>query len=238
MAEAPIVQQQLEEPNCTVYIRNLNEKIKIPALKKSLEEIFSKYGTVLEIIAHKNIWMRGQAFIVFDRLESASVAIKNVQGYPLQDKPMILNFARQASEASLKRKYGEESEEFKSHQAQRKADKEIKQAARPQHESSEKKKKLWPSQQQPSQPTNKIADEYLPPNNLLFVTSLPDSATQEVLTAIFGRFTGFVEVRMVPGREGIAFVEYDDLAQAALAKEHTGGMTLEGRPIQITYARQ
>lgn len=85
-----------------------------------------------------------------------------------------------------------------------------------------------------------VPDEYLPPNKILFVRNLPDDYDVEGLTAIFGRFEGFKEVRLVPGRKGIAFVEYETEAGAISAKENTAGITLgdENKAIRVTYQRQ
>ena len=85
-----------------------------------------------------------------------------------------------------------------------------------------------------------IPDEYLPPNKILFVQNLPEEYEIEALTSIFGRFEGFREVRMVPGRRGIAFVEYDAETGAISAKENTAGMALGdgGQIIKVTYQRQ
>lgn len=83
-----------------------------------------------------------------------------------------------------------------------------------------------------------IPDEYLPPNKILFLQNIPEDYTVEGLTAIFGRFPGFKEVRPVPGRKGIAFVEYDAEPGAVSAKESTSGMTLGDRIVKVTYQRQ
>ena len=84
-----------------------------------------------------------------------------------------------------------------------------------------------------------IPDEYLPPNKILFVQNVPDEYDIEALTAIFGRFEGFREVRLVPGRRGIAFVEYETDAGSISAKENTAGMALgDGQVIKVTYQRQ
>lgn len=89
-------------------------------------------------------------------------------------------------------------------------------------------------------PAAVVPDEYLPPNKILFVQNLPDDYDVEALTAIFGRFEGFREVRLVPGRRGIAFVEYDSEAGAITAKENTAGMALKGgeKTMKVTYQRQ
>lgn len=84
-----------------------------------------------------------------------------------------------------------------------------------------------------------IPDEYLPPNRILFLRDLPETVDQESLAAIFGRFEGFREARTVPGRKGIAFVEYESETGAISAKEATAGMSLgDGKPIRVTFQRQ
>jgi len=85
-----------------------------------------------------------------------------------------------------------------------------------------------------------VPDEYLPPNKILFVQNLPDDYDVDELTDVFGRFEGFREVRLVPGRKNIAFVEYDAEPGAITAKENTAGTTLgdSGRPMKVTYQRQ
>jgi RNA recognition motif-containing protein len=85
-----------------------------------------------------------------------------------------------------------------------------------------------------------IPDEYLPPNKTLFVRDIPDDYDVENLSALFGRFEGFREVRLVPGRRGIAFVEYDAEAGAISAKERMANMPLgdTNQPIKVTFQRQ
>jgi U2 small nuclear ribonucleoprotein B'' len=48
------------QPNHTLYINNINEKIKKNVLKKLLYMLFSQYGKVVQIVACKGINMRGQ----------------------------------------------------------------------------------------------------------------------------------------------------------------------------------
>jgi hypothetical protein len=89
-------------------------------------------------------------------------------------------------------------------------------------------------------PATVVPDEYLPPNRILFVQNLPDDFDKDALTGIFSRFEGFREVRTVPGRSGIAFVEYDAEAGAITAKENTAGMPLKNgeKIMKVTYQRQ
>lgn len=83
-----------------------------------------------------------------------------------------------------------------------------------------------------------IPDEFLPPNKILFLQNVPDGYDVEGLTAIFGRYDGFREIRLVPGRRGIAFVEYETEQGAIIAKNKTAGMMLKDMVLQVTYQRQ
>ncbi|KAE8358419.1 tubulin folding cofactor D C terminal-domain-containing protein [Aspergillus caelatus] len=235
-----------------LHVRNLEERVKVDQLKEALQEIFSEYGNIIDIVAKTNLKAKGQAFIVFDSVESASNAIDEINGFELFDKPMVLDFAKTRSDATVLREGGED--ELEIHKRRRLAEKERKQA----HEALEAQKKLKrppgaPESTRPAKtakgaglkPTSGataavIPDEYLPPNKILFLRDLPDTADQESLTAVFGRFEGFQEVRLVPGRKGIAFVEYENESGAISAKEATSGMPMGegGKPIRVTYQRQ
>ncbi|POS84464.1 RNA recognition domain-containing protein, partial [Erysiphe pulchra] len=245
-------------PNATVYVRNLEERIKPPQLREALEELFSEYGTIIDIVAKTNLKAKGQAFIVFDSVESATKAIEEVQGFELFDKPMQLAYARTRSDATVKREKGD-GDEFESHKRRRLAEKDKKRAA----EAAEEQKRIKragatagvvpDATVRPIKATRGaglkstnasaaavIPDEYLPPNKILFVQNLPDEYEIDALTAIFGRFEKFKEVRLVPGRKGIAFIEYETETGAISAKENTAGMALgDGTQLmKVTYQRQ
>ncbi|KAI5305300.1 hypothetical protein KEM56_004786 [Ascosphaera pollenicola] len=241
-------------PNNTVYVRNLEERMKIEELKESLQGIFEEFGTIVQIIAKTNLRAKGQAFIVFDNVESAAKAIDEVNDFDLFEKPMILDFARTKSDAIVLKEAGET--ELEEHKRRRQADKERRQA-----EAQKRLKRPAPTatpevaglagrpakasrgaglKNTSATATSVIPDEYLPPNKILFLREIPDSMDQDSLTALFSQFPGFQEVRMVPGRKGIAFVEYDTDAQATTAKEATSTVPVGegGRFMRITYQRQ
>lgn len=58
-------------------------------LKKSLYAIFSQFGQILDIVALKTLKMRGQAFVIFKEINSATKALQSMQGFPFYDKPMV-----------------------------------------------------------------------------------------------------------------------------------------------------
>lgn len=258
----------------------MEERIKVDKLKEALEEIFAEFGNVVEIVAKTNLKAKGQAFIVYDTVEAATRAIDEVNGFDLFDKPMVLDYAKSRSDATVLREAG--SDELEAHKRRRLAEKgmrwcpscldgilqanergdanehsstERKQA----HDALEAQKKLKrpavaaADAARPPKTTKGaglkpssgaaaavIPDEYLPPNKILFVRELADDVTQEGLEAVFGHFEGFQEVRTVPGRAGIAFIEYETEAGAINAKEATSGMAMgeQNKPIRVTFQRQ
>lgn len=58
-------------------------------LKRSLYCLFSQYGRILDVVALKTSRLRGQAWIVFDEITAASSALRQMQGFPFYDKPMV-----------------------------------------------------------------------------------------------------------------------------------------------------
>jgi len=243
-------------PSSTVYVKNLEERIKVDQLKEALTEIFSEYGNIIDLVAKKNLKAKGQAFVVFENPDDAAKAIEEINGFELFDKPMQLDFARTRSDATVLKQEGEPGlEKWK---RARLAEKERKQALEATQQKlkrpapiagaveatglSARPAKAVKGAGLKSSGANAAAivpDEYLPPNKILFIRDLPDSYDADGLSRIFSRFEGFKEVRMVPGRKGIAFVEYEAEAGAISAKEATAGMQLgdEGKGIRVTYQR-
>ena len=58
-------------------------------MKQQLGILFSKYGTIKDIMCLSSLKRRGQAFIIFEDVESASRAINDLQGAMLNQKPMV-----------------------------------------------------------------------------------------------------------------------------------------------------
>ena len=76
-------------PNQTVYINNLNEKVKTARLKKSLHAVFSQFGCVMGIVVSRANGLRGQAWVAFEDVTAATNALRQMQGFPFYDKPMV-----------------------------------------------------------------------------------------------------------------------------------------------------
>lgn len=236
-------------PISTVYVQNLEERVKLETLLEALKILFSEYGAVVDIVAKKRLRARGQAFIVFDRPEDAENAMSNMQGFQLFGKPMKTAMARTSSDKSVQMKGT--NDDFAMHKKHRQEEKVKRQALedadgqerlRGQTRGSEKRigrtTKAAGVKSTNGMTSTVIPDEYLPPNKILFLQNVPDEYDVDALTALFGRFEGLIEVRVVPTRRGIAFVEYEAESGAIAAKESISGMTLGDKVIKVTYQRQ
>lgn len=59
-----------------------------------------------------------------------------------------------------------------------------------------------------------------------------------MLAMLFRQYAGFAEVRMVPGKTGIAFVEFGDEAQATVAKDGLQGFKITNeKPMKVSFAK-
>lgn len=94
----------------TLYIQNLNDRVKLPCelytvhllsscslfvidMKATLNNLFRHYGKVIDVVAHRNVRMRGQAFVSFPDAEIAQKAMREVKGFPLYGKPLVGSLA-------------------------------------------------------------------------------------------------------------------------------------------------
>jgi U2 small nuclear ribonucleoprotein B'' len=87
----------MEDPNQTLYINNLNDKVNKFELKRLLYHLLCTYGQILEIRNSKSKVLRGQAFVVFEEVRSAVNAKRDLNGMSLLGKQMRIDFARTKS---------------------------------------------------------------------------------------------------------------------------------------------
>lgn len=100
--------------------------------------------------------------------------------------------------------------------------------------SSEKKKKVPGAPESGANPT---AEQ--PPNQILFLTNLPEETNEMMLSMLFNQFPGFKEVRLVPNRHDIAFVEFATELQSSAAKEALQGFKITPtHAMKITFAKK
>lgn len=282
-------------PNNTIYINNLNEKIKKDELKKSLYAIFSQFGQILDILVSRNLKMRGQAFVIFKEVSSATNALRSMQGFPFYDKPMRIQYSKSDSDIIAKVK-GTFVERDRKRQEKRKVKGQevaaaaaaaaaakkavpgapggpglpgqipgmqnipgMNQAPRMMHMGGQAPYMHHPGmmpppgmgpgqippggmphgQMMPGQMAPMLPISENPPNHILFLTNLPEETNELMLSMLFNQFPGFKEVRLVPGRHDIAFVEFDNEVQAGAARESLQGFKItQSNSMKISFAKK
>ncbi|KAK3101807.1 hypothetical protein FSP39_006504 [Pinctada imbricata] len=236
-------------PNQTIYINNLNEKVKKDELKKSLYAIFSQFGQILDIVAMKTLKMRGQAFVIFKDINSATNALRSMQGFPFYEKPMRIQYSKKDSDiiAKMKGTFVERPKKPREHEPEVKKKKKgqqrqaAQQAQREQARVAEQAAQRAPdvAAPAPSQPSGPTAIPEQPPNQILFLTNLPEETNEMMLSMLFNQFPGFKEVRLVPGRHDIAFVEFENEVQSGAAKDALQGFKITpSNAMKISFAKK
>lgn len=101
--------------NSTLYVKNLNEKIKTEELKMNLFILFHQFGDVLDVHVSTRNQMRGQAFVVFKQFSQCQTALQYLQDFHFFGKPLKIELAR---ETSIAKKISDGSFDYKSHKIQ------------------------------------------------------------------------------------------------------------------------
>ncbi|KAJ3190212.1 hypothetical protein HDU85_000503 [Gaertneriomyces sp. JEL0708] len=232
-------------PSPTLYIRNLDEKIHKQELRKALYYLFSNHGRVMDVVAQKTMKMRGQAHIVFEDIPSATAAMRSLQGFPLFEKPMTIQYARSTSSATKIAQGLAPSVDL----AQPNRPPQNQPGAIPQLPTSQKRswedgsesdsKRARIEETTSAQAEPEIEEEAPnPPSPLLFISNLPLGVSEEMLSMLFQQYAGFKEVRLVSGKPGIGFVEYETDVQAETAKSVLNGFKLTPtHPMKVEFAK-
>ncbi|KAG8063730.1 hypothetical protein GUJ93_ZPchr0003g17675 [Zizania palustris] len=200
-------------PNQTVYLRNLNEKVKKEELKRSLYALCSQYGRILDVVALKTPKLRGQAWRVQYAKTQSDCLAKEDGSYAPKEKRK-----KQEEKAAEKKRRAEEAQHPGPDAAAGQSNGTGYQASR-----------LGKTSQEPP----------APPNNILFIQNLPAETTSMMLQILFQQYPGFREVRMIEAKPGIAFVEYEDDSQSMVAMQALQGFKITPyNPMAISYAKK
>lgn len=159
----------------TLYVNNLNDKVSIPKLKEKLLHLFSQYGDVLQVTAHGNLKMKGQAFITYDLESAAKKAQEFLQEYSLFGKPMKIQTARLELDGFHEKQGNADAI------AKRKQQKAARRDSEPKPEPPRKKRKLNnpPSAKLLLQNVDNAEDDHV----LKIVTALAGYASHKVIKA-------------------------------------------------------
>ncbi|CAE8720120.1 unnamed protein product [Polarella glacialis] len=247
--------------NQTLYVNNLNDKINVETMKKSLKEVFAAFGGIIDIVAMKSLKRRGQAWIIFKETSAATNSLKSLQGFPFYNKPMRIGYSRSKSDVVAKADgtYVERPKKIVKREDLRKA-KAASAAAPAAPASSFAAPPAAGPAAAPSVVQKNIQDRIgwnpnqtaapvaaapktmgnvnAEPNKTLFVENLPVESTETMMSMLFRQYPGFQEVRTIPGRN-VAFVDYQNEYQAGMAMQGLQGfaMTPEVK-LLLTYAKK
>lgn len=230
-------------PNPTLYVNNINEKIKMDELKKALFHVFSQFGAIIEISAFKDLKRRGQAWVVFETLASATKALAEMANFSFYGKPLQVNYARAKSDVVSKKDNTFVPRPLRKAPKKRRLGKKAKKEKKDKKDGKREKKDPGdqPNSTTDGPPAEQDLVQQMPvaPNRILFVENLPKQTTDTTLSLLFQPYSGFKEARLVNGRPGIAFVEFDDASQSAIAKQalHNFKITPTNN-MKVTFARQ
>ncbi|KAF4316050.1 hypothetical protein BBO99_00008932 [Phytophthora kernoviae] len=221
-------------PNHTIYLNNLNDKIKADRMKATLYASLSQHGKILEIVMGRARRLRGQAWVTFDDIPSASNALRAVNGSVVFDKPVVIHFAKEKADVIAQREGTFVPREKRKRETKPAAPQTAKKQA---GENGSATSAVAASASAAAPPPPPPAQNV--PNKILFLEALPESCNKEMLSVLFKQYHGFKEVRMVPGKKGLAFVEFGDEAQAAIALQGLFGFKLTPTDVlKVSFAKK
>lgn len=223
---------ETEEQHSTVYINNLNDKVKINRLKETLYKKFRKYGNIIQLSAHKNLKMKGQCFITYDNVKSAEEAIKGLAGEKLYKKELQITHSKEPLDEYYIKvlEDGDKVEQRKELKSQRNKEEE--------KENKGKEKRI--DQQPNKRAGNANYWQSLPPNHTLLIQNLKEGVLKEDLEDLFEEYDGFNNLRFVKVRN-LAFIDFDN---EILSKTCLESITLEelkqkfGNELILSFAKK
>ncbi|KAL0577720.1 hypothetical protein V5O48_004269 [Marasmius crinis-equi] len=244
------------QPNNTLYINNLNDKVNKDELRTQLLALFTTYGRVIDIVASKSAKMRGQAFLVFTDLAGATSAMRACEGMLFYDKPLHIDYAKTKSYATSRRedpnfvtpnaanasnllrqngtgdKKRLRDEDTADGQPQQKKER---------SDSDDEEMEIDDDDETPAQ--NSTAGPR--PSAQLLCTNLPQEVTDDVLSVLFQQYPGFQSTNVTqapdPNSDGtkvkMAHVVFQTAELASTAKQALDGFTLKkGWLMSVAYA--
>ncbi|VEU23994.1 DEKNAAC105200 [Brettanomyces naardenensis] len=85
--------KNLVEPNYTIYVKNLNDKVSKSAMQRNLYVLFSTYCDVVRISYRNKGKLRGQAWLNVSSIEDAELALVRLRGISMFGKKVEMEFS-------------------------------------------------------------------------------------------------------------------------------------------------
>lgn len=233
-----------EAVNQTLYVRNLDERTHVDRMKLMLYTVFSRYGSVLDVVCNRRIAARGQAWIAFRDAAQAVEARKAMQGKELFGKEMDIHFAKSKSDVVARadgtfkprpKRAAPESGNGHAAPAGEAGEGKVKKVRVEQAARASAEPGAGPA---PAAAAKAKAEPPNPPNQVLFAEGLPADITSAALDLLFKQYTGFLATRIVAPRR-IAFVDFDSTGNATLAKIGLDGFKLDAElSLKLSFAKK
>ncbi|EMD40840.1 hypothetical protein CERSUDRAFT_103222 [Gelatoporia subvermispora B] len=253
------------QPNETLYIKNLNDKVNKEELRTQLYALFTTYGKIINIVAMKTEKMRGQAFLVFSDLASATAALRACEGIVFYDKPMHIEYARTRSYATLQREdpnfvpptsvHAQHTSGLNGRSANGTAEKRPREDRMDEDVPGSKREKVDADEEEmeiedDDEAARQNASAGVVPTTVqhisarLLCTNLPQEVTDDVLSVLFQQYQGFQSTHVVPSptpnaqgqRVKMAQTFFESPDLASAAKEALDGFTLKkGWVMSVAY---
>jgi len=229
-------------PNNTLYINNLSERLNREELVKALKHVFGQFGKILDVIVYTKIKKaKGQAFVVFDDIASATKALQEMNNFLFYRKPLRVSYAKSKSDVIAKRDGSFKPRPKKRKKGDVKDVKDVKNFKGDTKDGMQMQVDKKPnvkaevSKETTQQQGRTITS--LPPNRILLIQNLPKEATESMVSILFQATAGFQKVSLIPGYAGYAYVEFKDplLATNAMTQLQGFEITAEHKLV-ITFA--
>jgi len=219
----------ISQPNNTLYVSNIDWKIKKPLLRRALYSLMTRHGKVLEIVALRKEGLRGQAFVIFEDVQASTAALQAEQGFTFFGKDLKLAYAKEKSDRIAKRD-GTYVPRAKRRKREEKSVSEVVQDA------TSKAAETETVNSEPAPTPGAPTTTQQQPTHILFAENLPSECNEMMLGMLFRQYAGFKEVR-IP-RAGLAFIEFDTEPHATLALERLNGFKLTTTDfLTLTYGK-
>ena len=217
----------MNQPNQTLYLKNIDWGIKKALLKRALYSLFTRHGKVLEVIILRRDGLRGQAWIVFEDVQASTAALQAENGFTFFGKDLVIQYAKEKSDRIAKR----EGTYVPKAKRQKTTTTAAVKAETEQEESKEEEK------EEAGAPAAAPAAPAAPPSKYLLAQNLPSEINEMILSMLFRQYTGYKEVRMP--RPGLAFIEFEDEPHATLALKALDGFKLTDKDnLDLIYGKQ
>jgi len=187
----------------------------------------------MDVVALKTSRLRGQAWIVFEDIGSATRAMRGLQSFPFYDKPMRIAFAKTKSRA-----VAIEDGTYK-HKKMKKSKEKVYIGPPPTttSNSSDNNKQTTTNTKKSKVQEEEQEDSPKEASRILMCTDLPEGCTKAMLDMLFGQFAGLVEVRFIEGKL-MAFVEYESVGQSIVVMGALQNFRLsETHNLKLSYAK-